>query len=677
MPAFAESFPSDGYMLENKTYSGAATEENMGAYSGTVTATAEYEDILYQIGAGTYLPAGATVAKQCPANSYCPGVTDATYNASESQGAKSCPSGYPNSAGGAWSNTQCYTACTVSMVEHASAVDGNDYYGTGTDTLCNPYQACNEDTGKCESTCPYEETAATCNAKCMASPTAGTASCQDDRDGDGNPETYYASCGAAITGIVNAMDCSNECKDVNDDLAVCTKDGVTHYSACGTSFQDGETEETCRAKCLGFTAGECYMNGTQYGVCSTDRLEYVTDESCRAKCLGVSGQTCTTGGITYYETCGDSIKDSYTKTTEICSGQCSSVSGLSCTPEGEDVAYYQSCGDASTGDLVTEEDCAKLCKGVPTGSCTVDDVAYYTECGDYLCTNSQYCDTGAEQVSCGDCLSEDHCPEGYTKDLTECSDTTKYFSGTEIFASDECKANGQSLKCGKCSDCDYGTCISDAEKDGYELGKTKEKCSTGEYFSSMLCESDTSESCSNLSYGKCSDCEGTYTCPTSGYSMEVESGDCKTDLLEKQVFRSELAESDYEQCTAEITCGYCEPCNYYCEAEGYTVGLTADDCETGEEYQSGPATSDVLGCSSVSEGCGKCVAKAAECPSDCVTEEPDSNYFSYSAHSTAENCYCSVACNADKGYVSSTVKSTLALVSADSANIELLVSIGI
>ncbi len=134
MPAFADTFPSNGYMLENKTYVNAATQQNIGVYDGAVTATAEYEDILYQIGAGTYLPAGATVAEQCPANSYCPGVTDATYNEGASQGATSCPSGYPNSAAGASSNTQCYTACTVGMVEHASAVDGNDYYGAGTDT---------------------------------------------------------------------------------------------------------------------------------------------------------------------------------------------------------------------------------------------------------------------------------------------------------------------------------------------------------------------------------------------------------------------------------------------------------------------------------------------------------------------------------------------------------------
>ena len=136
MPAFAESFPSNGLMLENKTYTKAATEENMGAYEGTVTASAEYANTLYKIIGGTYLPAGAEVAAQCPANSYCSGLTDATYNESAAQGATSCPSGYPNSAAGASSNTQCYTACTVKSanIEHASAVSGNDYYGDGTDT---------------------------------------------------------------------------------------------------------------------------------------------------------------------------------------------------------------------------------------------------------------------------------------------------------------------------------------------------------------------------------------------------------------------------------------------------------------------------------------------------------------------------------------------------------------
>ncbi|MDW2974836.1 MAG: hypothetical protein R8M70_02140 [Alphaproteobacteria bacterium] len=136
MPAFAESFPSNGVMLENKTYANAATYDNVGAYSGYVNARAEYVNTLQQIIGGTYLPAGATLAEQCPKNSYCPGVTDATVNASESQGATSCPSGYPNSAVGASSNTQCYTACTLKSanIEHATAVSGNDYYGDGTDT---------------------------------------------------------------------------------------------------------------------------------------------------------------------------------------------------------------------------------------------------------------------------------------------------------------------------------------------------------------------------------------------------------------------------------------------------------------------------------------------------------------------------------------------------------------
>ena len=138
-PVFAargEAFPTNGYMLENKTYDEAATYENMGVYEGTVTATAEYEDILYQIAAGTYLPAGATAAEQCPANSFCPGIADATYNESTAQGATSCPDGYPNSAAGAGAQNQCYTACTVDTanIAHAIAVDGNDYYDTGVDT---------------------------------------------------------------------------------------------------------------------------------------------------------------------------------------------------------------------------------------------------------------------------------------------------------------------------------------------------------------------------------------------------------------------------------------------------------------------------------------------------------------------------------------------------------------
>ena len=133
----AETFPSDGYMQENKTYESAATYTNMGVYEDSVTATAEYTDTLYQVAAGTYLPAGSEgVTTACPENSYCAGITDAKYNATSDQGIVSCPSGYPNSSAGASVQTQCYTACTldVANIAHASAVSGNDYYGAGTDT---------------------------------------------------------------------------------------------------------------------------------------------------------------------------------------------------------------------------------------------------------------------------------------------------------------------------------------------------------------------------------------------------------------------------------------------------------------------------------------------------------------------------------------------------------------
>ncbi len=135
--ARAETFPTDGYMQENKTYESAATEENLGAYEGAVNATAEYDDILYQILAGSYLPAGSEGDVEiCPAGSYCPGVTGATYNETSAQGVTSCPTGYPNSESGAGAQTQCYTACTKSSanIAHATAVSGNDYYGAGVDT---------------------------------------------------------------------------------------------------------------------------------------------------------------------------------------------------------------------------------------------------------------------------------------------------------------------------------------------------------------------------------------------------------------------------------------------------------------------------------------------------------------------------------------------------------------
>lgn len=135
----AETFPTDGTMLENKTYESAATYNNLGTYEGSVSAAAEYADILYQVGAGQYLPAGSEgVGAVCTAGNYCTGLTDATYSATDNQGLTACPNEYPMSDAGASMNTQCYTTCTdKSVIAHATAVAGNDYYGNGTDT-CYP-----------------------------------------------------------------------------------------------------------------------------------------------------------------------------------------------------------------------------------------------------------------------------------------------------------------------------------------------------------------------------------------------------------------------------------------------------------------------------------------------------------------------------------------------------------
>ncbi|MBQ7409488.1 MAG: hypothetical protein IJV03_02900, partial [Alphaproteobacteria bacterium] len=147
-PSFAETFPTDGYMKENKTYDNAATETNMdGVYSGTVNAVAEYDVINYIVNAGQYLPADSETVITCLAGSYCPGISgNVQYNQATPQGIQTCPSGYDSSADGSSSNTQCYRACdinnmgangSISSIAHATAISGNDYYGSGFDT-CEP-----------------------------------------------------------------------------------------------------------------------------------------------------------------------------------------------------------------------------------------------------------------------------------------------------------------------------------------------------------------------------------------------------------------------------------------------------------------------------------------------------------------------------------------------------------
>ena len=91
----------------------------------------------YECPAGQYLLETETNVEctECPTGSYCPGGTYTVE--SENNGKNTCPTTHPNSATGAGADTQCYTACTVDMVAKATAVTGNDYYGTGVDT-CEP-----------------------------------------------------------------------------------------------------------------------------------------------------------------------------------------------------------------------------------------------------------------------------------------------------------------------------------------------------------------------------------------------------------------------------------------------------------------------------------------------------------------------------------------------------------
>ena len=84
--------------------------------------------------AGQYLAivGDAMMCVPCKSGSYCPGGVYTIE--SENKGTNICPSGYTQSDAGASADTQCYRACSVDMVAHATAVTGNDYFGTGVDT---------------------------------------------------------------------------------------------------------------------------------------------------------------------------------------------------------------------------------------------------------------------------------------------------------------------------------------------------------------------------------------------------------------------------------------------------------------------------------------------------------------------------------------------------------------
>jgi hypothetical protein len=124
-------FGADGIITGG---AGTCTVDVLGVSDNNATANTIATWALndYKCGAGQYLDEDTLACITCPTGSYCPGGTYTVENADE--GTNACPTGYKNSDAGASSNTQCYTNCKVSDIAHATAVTGNDYYGTGTDT---------------------------------------------------------------------------------------------------------------------------------------------------------------------------------------------------------------------------------------------------------------------------------------------------------------------------------------------------------------------------------------------------------------------------------------------------------------------------------------------------------------------------------------------------------------
>ncbi len=123
------------------TSANTCTVDVLGVSDNNATANtiATWDLIDYTLNPGEYLNVTDTSVTEttCPAGSYCVGGGFTVETANNSIAA--CPTTHPNSATGAGADTQCYTACTVATanIAHATAVTGNDYYGTGTDT-CEP-----------------------------------------------------------------------------------------------------------------------------------------------------------------------------------------------------------------------------------------------------------------------------------------------------------------------------------------------------------------------------------------------------------------------------------------------------------------------------------------------------------------------------------------------------------
>ena len=138
-PSNTDTFPQSGLMQEDYTYTNSATSTNMaGVYEGEVNAVAQYEDVLYQIARGKYLPANSETTIDCDQNGYfCAGDNNGVYYSSSAQGLTQCPSGYGNSGTGASANTDCYRICTNADVEHSTGTMNGGYY-YGDNNQCEP-----------------------------------------------------------------------------------------------------------------------------------------------------------------------------------------------------------------------------------------------------------------------------------------------------------------------------------------------------------------------------------------------------------------------------------------------------------------------------------------------------------------------------------------------------------
>ena len=132
----APAFGADGTITGG---AGTCTVEVLGVHENDSTANtiATWTLNKYTLVPGKRLNVTDTDVEtvDCDSGSYCPGGEYTVETASEAT--KSCPADFPNSETGAGVDSQCYTACTVDMVAKATAVTGNDYYGSGTDT-CEP-----------------------------------------------------------------------------------------------------------------------------------------------------------------------------------------------------------------------------------------------------------------------------------------------------------------------------------------------------------------------------------------------------------------------------------------------------------------------------------------------------------------------------------------------------------